>query len=277
MDYFSYMCNFNTELSSPLIRVFALGTEYRQGPEYFFDNNNRMDNGYMFQYTFSGSGILEAGSKKYVVDKGKAMFLALPSDTRYYHNPDCHEPWSFAFIHFQSLVLEEYYQTIIKKTSPFMTLKEDSAPIRLLLDIINQVKAGYISSFNVMSARTFDFVTCLYDHFINNRDNYSHRTKEVIKIIDKNYARLESIEEIALSQGVSPSHLSREFSSDTGITPVAYLTQVRISHARQLLRSSNLSIGEVARQCGYAQSNYFCKVFREKTGQTPLNYRNLPD
>ncbi len=277
MEYFSYMCNFNTELAKPIIRVFALGTEFRQGPEYFFDNKNRMDNGYMFQYTFSGSGILEAGSKKYVVDKGKAMFLALPSDTKYYHNPDCHEPWTFAFIHFQSFVLDEYYQTIIKKTTPFMALKEDSAPVRLLLDMISRVKAGYISSFNVMSSKTFEFVISLYDHFINNRENYSHRTKEVIKIIDRNFAGLGSIEDIASTQGVTPSHLSREFSSDTGITPIAYLTQVRISHARHLLRTTNLSIGEIALQCGYTQSNYFCKVFREKTGQTPLNYRNLPD
>lgn len=277
MDYFSYVCDYNTELTKPLIRVFALGTEFRQGTEYYFDNKNRMDNGYMFQYTFSGSGYLEVGNKKYLVDKGKAMFLALPSDTKYYHNPDSHEAWSFAFIHFQSSVLEEYYQTLIKKTSPFMSLSEDAAPIRLLSDIINQVKSGYINSFNVMSAKTFEFVCSLYDHFINNHDNYSHRTKEVINTIERNFAHLESIESLAASMGITPSHLSREFAQDTGISPIAYLTQVRIGHARHLLRSTNLSINEIATQCGYSQCNYFCKVFREKTGQTPLNYRNLPE
>jgi transcriptional regulator GlxA family with amidase domain len=57
------------------------------------------------------------------------------------------------------------------------------------------------------------------------------------------------------------------------MSPLAYLQQYRLQSARDLLRTSNLSIAEVALQAGYQDSGYFCRLFKLTMKQTPRDYR----
>jgi transcriptional regulator GlxA family with amidase domain len=79
--------------------------------------------------------------------------------------------------------------------------------------------------------------------------------------------------ELAKELGLSLRSLNRRFRQATGLSPSAYLQQQRLNSARDLLRTSNLSIAEVAVAVGYADSGYFCRLFREIMKQTPREYR----
>lgn len=81
------------------------------------------------------------------------------------------------------------------------------------------------------------------------------------------------LREIAASAGVSPSHLSRQFKKETGHTITAYIQIRRMEKAKKLLSQNQLSITEVALQCGFDQLNYFSKVFRQHENCTPLEYQ----
>jgi transcriptional regulator, AraC family len=52
-----------------------------------------------------------------------------------------------------------------------------------------------------------------------------------------------------------------------------YLTQVRLEHARQLLKGYDLKIKDIAAICGFMDSNYFCRLFRKHTERSPSEYR----
>jgi transcriptional regulator GlxA family with amidase domain len=78
---------------------------------------------------------------------------------------------------------------------------------------------------------------------------------------------------LASRLGLSLRSFNRRFRQATGISPVAYLQQQRLNSARDLLRTSNLSVAEVALAVGYADSGYFCRLFREAMKQTPRDYR----
>ncbi len=78
---------------------------------------------------------------------------------------------------------------------------------------------------------------------------------------------------IAERLGLSLRSFNRRFRQATGVSPVAYLQQQRLNSARDLLRTSNLSIAEVALAVGYTDSGYFCRLFREAMKQTPRDYR----
>ena len=52
-----------------------------------------------------------------------------------------------------------------------------------------------------------------------------------------------------------------------------YISNYRISKAKQLLEDEFNKVTEIAIMCGYANSNYFAKVFKEVTGMTPIEYR----
>lgn len=73
--------------------------------------------------------------------------------------------------------------------------------------------------------------------------------------------------------GISVRTFNRRFKQATGISPAAYLQQQRMEGARDLLRTTNLSIAEVASAAGFADSDYFCRRFRETMKQTPRAYR----
>lgn len=92
-------------------------------------------------------------------------------------------------------------------------------------------------------------------------------------ILRARHADAVRMPELARSLGLSLRSLNRRFHQSTGTSPGAYLQQQRINSARELLRTSNLSIAEVALAVGYADSGYFCRLFKDAMKQTPREYR----
>jgi AraC-like DNA-binding protein len=73
---------------------------------------------------------------------------------------------------------------------------------------------------------------------------------------------------------VSASHLARRFKSQTGMSPVRHLKQVRLERAAQLLLSSADSVATIARRVGYRNASHFVRDFRQMHSITPLDYRH---
>ena len=73
--------------------------------------------------------------------------------------------------------------------------------------------------------------------------------------------------------GVSTSYLRREFSRAFGVSPIAFLRDVRVANAKNMLESGVLSVGEIAEQCGFASPAYFIQVFHKAVGAPPDRYR----
>lgn len=271
---YSYVFPFMPELTNPVVSLISVGIEYRMGTEYYYDNKDRMLNGYLFQYTLSGSGILCIGEKEYEIQPSEAFFIPIPSDTRYFCNLKKRERWEFMYFLIQSDFLREYYNLITGKASNIMTMPADSSPIQFLQEIINLTRNGHITNFNTASSLAFDFINRLYYYHMDNSENYSKRNREIMHYLDYHFSDLDSIEKIAEMYNISLSHLSREFAKDTGLSPIKYLTKVRVQNAKKLLQTTMLPVTEIGKLCGYNQTNYFCKVFKENVGQSPMQYRN---
>lgn len=71
----------------------------------------------------------------------------------------------------------------------------------------------------------------------------------------------------------SADYLSRLFHTLTGLTLSSYITEMRMSYAKELLKKSPLSIKEIASATGYRSPGYFIRVFRLTQGDTPMEYR----
>lgn len=82
-----------------------------------------------------------------------------------------------------------------------------------------------------------------------------------------------SLDKIAKKEGWSKCYLAREFHRYTGQSMIAFLNTVRCENAKKLLRESEISIGEVGRQCGFNDQTYFIRTFRSHIGKTPGEYR----
>lgn len=80
-------------------------------------------------------------------------------------------------------------------------------------------------------------------------------------------------ESVARQFHVTPNHLSRLFQTHGSMTFSSYLTHVRIDRAKHLLRSYHLKLDDVAVRCGYRDTPYFSRVFKQTTKVTPAEYR----
>ena len=108
----------------------------------------------------------------------------------------------------------------------------------------------------------------------------SHEKAELIyrakAFIDAHFSNPDLLlEDVAASANLSPSHFSLVFSRETGESFKSYLTRIRIEHAKELLRSTDLKCFEIAYQCGYSDPHYFSYAFKKHTGQPPRQFRQL--
>lgn len=99
------------------------------------------------------------------------------------------------------------------------------------------------------------------------------RLGELLLLLAEHPEREFSRRELAERLCVSESTLQRLFRSRTGFSPHDYLMQLRLKKAAALLLESELTVGEVAAESGFADSNYFCRRFRSYAGISPLAFR----
>ena len=102
------------------------------------------------------------------------------------------------------------------------------------------------------------------------------RIRRAQDFIRENLGNGISLKEIADAAGdVSPYHFARLFKQATGFSPYQFLIECRVLMAQQLLRAKReLSLGEIAFRCGFADQSSFTRCFRQRTGLTPKQYRD---
>lgn len=95
----------------------------------------------------------------------------------------------------------------------------------------------------------------------------------VLQHIEEKYALQIKLCDLAAAAGVSEQHLCRLFKKNFGLTPIEYLTKVRLQHAKEQLIYSPKSIGEISLDTGFPDSSYFTVVFKKYEKTTPGEYR----
>ncbi len=106
-----------------------------------------------------------------------------------------------------------------------------------------------------------------------NQASGSNRLDMVTAYVNEHYAENISINELASRFDLTPNYLSSMFKKRTGVNFVEYLTKLRLSKAKALLTSGNLSIKEIGESVGYYSQSYFTKTFIKHEGCTPGEYR----
>jgi AraC-like DNA-binding protein len=99
------------------------------------------------------------------------------------------------------------------------------------------------------------------------------RVGHVIGALENDFSRNWKLDDLIKIARMSRSNLMRVFREATGIAPIEYLLRLRIQKAMKLLRSTHLSVTEIALQTGFNDSNYFTRQFRKAAGCPPAKYR----
>ena len=100
------------------------------------------------------------------------------------------------------------------------------------------------------------------------------KAEQIAQTLAEHFTEDWEVGEVARSVGLHPNYAMSLFRRAYGISMVAYVTQLRVALAQQLLVSSDLEVLKVGYECGFGSTSRFYTAFKAQTGQTPLAYRN---
>lgn len=106
------------------------------------------------------------------------------------------------------------------------------------------------------------------------KKEYSHEIIEKAReYISRNYKKDLSLESMSREMDMSPYYFSKLFKEVTGTNFVEYVTSIRIRRAKELLREGKNSMKQICQEIGYGDPNYFSRIFKKWTGQTPTEFK----
>lgn len=100
---------------------------------------------------------------------------------------------------------------------------------------------------------------------------------EALYYMEKHYSDKLSLDTVAEISGFSPAHFSKVFQSQLGKSYSEYLSDIRLRHVQELLRTTKKTITEIAMETGYAYPGNLTEQFKKKNGMTPMAYRKHTD
>lgn len=106
--------------------------------------------------------------------------------------------------------------------------------------------------------------------------SYSKSDKKldgIIAYLNANYKEKIAVNTLADEYGVTPRRFNDIFKKKTGLSPMAYIIDLRIKEAKELLKLGYISVNEVAAETGFSDITYFSRIFKSKTGISPLQYK----
>lgn len=99
--------------------------------------------------------------------------------------------------------------------------------------------------------------------------------RKAIEYINSHFTENISVEDIALGCGVSARHIRNVFRQSANLSPIEYLTRLKVNKAKELMNNNCLTSKDIAYMAGFSNPEYFTRRFKEQSGFTPSEYRHM--
>lgn len=232
---------------------------------------------FKFHYILDGKGIFEVNGQRYELKKGQG-FLVTP-ETVCYYEADLQDPWTYCWIGFNGIKAAGLLrQAQLSDESPIYTWEKSG--------FFEQSIQQMMQSKTMTAGREFKLTGLLYlwlAAMIDCRgselkqkakeNSKEHYIAQVVHFIEVNYANKISVQSIAQFVGLQRSYLSALFKEVMGISLQDYLISYRMRKACELLGSTTLMVGDIARSVGYEDPLLFSKMFKKSMQLSPTQYR----
>jgi AraC-like DNA-binding protein len=168
------------------------------------------------------------------------------------------------------------------KEAPKLTVQKFSTPFPLTGPIPHILNAIVELQITKEPKRAFKDLTvalirCVRELLLHPTDRANHHAQGLLESIcvylQNHYQYDITRDSVAEEFKVTPNHISRLFQRHGLMTFNSYVTRVRIDRGKFLLCNYNLKLDEVASRCGFRDTPYFCRVFKNLTKATPAEYR----
>lgn len=228
-----------------------------------------------------GEGELAYGGRRYPLRAGDVVFV----DCRraYAHSTGVDERaelWSLQWCHFYGPSMPAVYAKYCERGGEPVIRPASLAPYAaLMMEIFELVGSDdYIRDMRINERLNVLLTLLMEASWHQGGGITAPKRLEVQRVkatIDEHFAERLTLEEVASRFYIDKHYLARLFKEQVGMTLTAYVQQVRITHAKQMLRFTDQRIEEIGLTCGVGDLNYFSRVFKKLEGVSPSEYRRM--
>jgi AraC-like DNA-binding protein len=246
-------------------------------PSYYTEREG--SNTFLLILTILGKGYLKYLDKEYTVSKNDVFFINC-EDYQFYKNAS-NDIWEFIFIHFNGIGCKQYFDYFIKSNvSPVVSLQESKKLEGILEELKKTVKQKNTKAEIYNSCLITEVLTQILLAGCNIAKNEHllfapEYIKGMTDYLDKHFNEPVTLDLLCHNFAISKFHLSREFKRHTGISFKEYLINLRITRAKELLKSTDLPISQIAENIGIENVTHFINLFKNRENCTPLKYKKL--
>lgn len=233
---------------------------------------------YLFFIVLSGSGTLEYEGTEHKLCSGDCVFLNCQKP---YSHCTSENLWRLKWVHFYGSNMYSIYKKYTERGGrPCFHPKKLNA----FEQNLSALYTAAASSSNLRDMKIYEKLTALLTLLMEESwhpESSRHITtgkrdlQDVKDYLDTHFSEKISLDTLAERFFINKFYLTRIFKDQFGNSINNYLLCVRITHAKQLLRFSNLSIEEISHECGMNDANYFSRTFKKVERMTPGEYRHL--
>jgi AraC-like DNA-binding protein len=233
---------------------------------------------FLFFIVTNGSGSLNYDGEEHELHAGDCVFIDCKK--AYSQSSSKDDLWSLKWAHFYGFNLRGIYAKYIERGGQPVFTPKDSTP---LSDILTQLLELSSSEEHIRDMKINEKITSLLTlimaeswHPENNtpRNGLKKQSLHNVKVyLDEHYKEKITLDSLSDQFYINKFYLTRMFKEQFGATVLSYLDQVRITHAKHLIRFSDMTIENIGREVGIDDGAYFNRVFKKVEGVTPGEYR----
>lgn len=188
--------------------------------------------------------------------------------------------WSLRWCHFYGASMPAIYAKYCERGGqPVIHPDDISSYTSILLDIYNlATSSDYIRDMRINECLNTLLTLLMESSWHQGGGSGTSKKMEIGQVkayLDEHYNEKLSLESVSSHFFIDKHYLARLFKEQYGVTLNTYLQQVRITHAKRMLRFTDMRIEEIGLECGIGELNYFSRVFKKLEGVSPSEFRKL--
>jgi AraC-like DNA-binding protein len=231
---------------------------------------------FQLQYVTTGEGIFGIDGKTYAVKPG-SILLVLPGQKHYY-KPVYEIGWDEYWVGFNgSFFTKLVEEGILSRKHSYIEIGLHEAIITIFNQIFNEVRVQQpLYQFKACTG-ILSLIAEISTHQRRKEqpNNYQLIVEKAKYLMESNIYSAINLSSISEQIGISTSRLHEIFKTYTSMTPYQYYIHIKILRAESLLEEENLSIKEVAYRMGFEDQYHFSRLFKNKTGIAPSEWRKF--
>ncbi|OHX67853.1 AraC family transcriptional regulator [Flammeovirga pacifica] len=170
--------------------------------------------------------------------------------------------------------LKQMVMDLFLQKSPTFRINKE---LSILLEKLTSTQKRGLCQLMYLNGKLFEVLSEISDQITNYENNQQHQYEpqmsKVKQLIDENLHIQYSINELAKSVGINTSYLKKHFKAIYEETVFEYATRKRMDYAKNLLKTTHLSISIISEKVGYQHSAHFSYAFKKNMDLTPNQYR----